>query len=162
MHRLKNQTKHTTILLKNHFFCIKVSPDKHGGTTDRYGVIKHQDGNGEKSKQSSSGSKLPSVPPKIDRQKKPSKKSAAERLFGQRAAQSPPEEKGSPGSATSNGPDPHMLSQNNSNSNSYNPHAAENYDSYKHRGSTGGPAELFPHYASRNPGIVWIDSFKSR
>jgi len=127
-------------------YLSKASPDK----TDRYGQVKE-----EKSK----SGKLPTVPPKIDRQKKPSKKSAAERLFGQRAAQNTPTKedktnspaKGGNTSATSsssntatNGPN---LSQNNSNSNSYNPHAAENYDSYKHRG-----ADMFPHYASRNPG----------
>ena len=129
-----------------------MSPDKQ---SDRYGV-KQDPSAGDTSTKKSSHSKLPSVPPKIDRQKKPSKKSAAERLFGQRAQASQPEEKTAPsagsGNNTSGGGgavDVNQLNQNSSNSNSYNPHAAENYDSYKHRGAT---SDMFPHYASRNPG----------
>ena len=128
--------------------------DESGGNLDKYGSI------GGTETKSKSG-KLPSLPPKIDRLKKPSKKSAAERLFGARAQHSPQEEKavttspttavtaaaaGSPASRDGYG------SVNNSNSNSYNPHAPENYDSYNKRSSTGS-GQIEPGYAkfSRNP-----------
>ena len=120
--------------------------EKFGGfkdeaTTEKYGSI-----TGE----SKSKPGKPVLPPKIDRQKKPSKKSAAERLFGQRAQHSPPED---PKAAASAGSPGYTGSINtNSNSNSYNPHTPENYDSFSKRGS-GEPGYGTSGF-SRNPYAV--------
>jgi len=76
------------------------------GTQDKYASVDSK---------SKSGVKLPVLPPKIDRQKKPSKKSAAERLFGHRPQHSPPEEQPPSAVQTSsavNGPDYGPLSGN--------------------------------------------------
>ena len=72
------------------------------GGDSKYGFPKQQQEEGGekrpgKTKKSEGGPALPVLPPKIDRQKKPSKKSAAERLFGRdregREDSSPAEER---------------------------------------------------------------------
>ena len=129
------------------------SPEANSGATqDR----RAQSSGGKTKKEAGS---LPVLPPKIDRQKKPSKKSAAERLFGRSSGDKDKSNTGGGGGATEDGhgeetaeetpPEarvttggfhsmPPSVSENNK-KNTYDSNSSSNFDSYnKHAAAEGG------------------------
>ena len=120
-----------------------------GGSTaaSRYSILPQQNQTSSSSKRSQSqpakdaaqGSapELPKVPPKIDRQKKPSRRSATERLFGNgevsgnymnSEGNSTSGNNGSNGSASI----PHSQSMSNTNRASHHPHSSSSLDRHTH------------------------------
>ena len=118
-------------------------------TTSRYSVLPQQNQNTNSSKRSQSqpskdnqGGKpeLPKVPPKIDRQKKPSRRSATERLFGNgEVSGNYMNSEGNPtpnGNAANGGTSqsiPHSQSMTNTNrASSHHPHSSSSLDRHTH------------------------------
>lgn len=142
--------------------------DKDMEENDRYGVTGHVDGNStdrsntsqSKSKNGFGGgnNKHPVIPPKIDRHKKPAKKSAAERLFGHRAQHTSPDVVEKQRSTAVDYGSLNQAQTPTSNSNSYNPHnSGQEFDSFKRisdpgYSTSGGGSNVMkdPAYAAAN------------
>ena len=118
-------------------------------TTPRYSVLPQQNQNTNSSKRSQSqpskdnqGGKpeLPKVPPKIDRQKKPSRRSATERLFGNGEvsgnymnSESNPTPNGNAANGGTSQSIPHSQSMTNTNrASSHHPHSSSSLDRHTH------------------------------
>ena len=113
--------------------------------SSRYAILPQQNQNSSSSKRSQSqpskeaqgnAPELPKVPPKIDRQKKPSRRSATERLFGNgevsgnymNSEGNNTSGNGSNGSASI----PHSQSMSNTNRASHHPHSSSSLDRHTH------------------------------
>lgn len=119
-------------------------------TLSRYSVLPQQNQNTNSSKRSQSqpskdnqgGGKpeLPKVPPKIDRQKKPSRRSATERLFGNGEvsgnymnSESNPVPNGNAANGGTSQSIPHSQSMTNTNrASSHHPHSSSSLDRHTH------------------------------
>ena len=146
------------------------------GGDSKYGFPKQQQEEGGekrpgKTKKSDGvpGSALPVLPPKIDRQKKPSKKSAAERLFGRdREDSSPADEREveeSPGYhsmppvvSASNGVTERQPETNGAvvnKKNTYDSNSSSNFDSYnKHESGYAGYSRSLSQPAQNGPSVA--------
>ena len=120
-----------------------------------YGVLTTDKRPGQAKTKKSEAGPVPVLPPKIDRQKKPSKKSAAERLFGrerEREDSSPGEEReveespayhSMPPVSTSNGVSERQTENNGTVSNkknTFDSNSSSNFDSYNKHGESPGYA----------------------
>ena len=114
-------------------------------TASRYSILPQQNGNGKRSQSQPAkdaqgkAPELPKVPPKIDRQKKPSRRSATERLFGNGEVSGNymnSESNSSLTNGTTNGSAsiPHSQAGSNSVTNraSHHPHSSSSLDRHTH------------------------------
>ena len=124
---------------------INVASSSSGGTntTSRYSILPQQNGKRSQSQPAKDAQgkvpELPKVPPKIDRQKKPSRRSATERLFGNGEVSGNymnSENNPSLANGTSNGSAsiPHSQAGSNGTTNraSHHPHSSSSLDRHTH------------------------------